>query len=315
MKRVGILLLLVAAIAAGGGVLYLRRGGTDPTVNTSPVTRGEIVDTVGATGTLQAVTTVQVGSQVSGTIASLGADFNSIVRKGQVIARLDPSLLQAQVEQAKANLSRSQADLERNKVQLVDAQTKYTRAKELAGKNLLPLSDLDAAKVAVDAAQAQLLSSQAQVTQAEATLNQNQVNLAHTIITAPIDGIVIQRSVDIGQTVAASLQSPTLFVIAADLTKMQVNANIDESDVGRIRPNQIVTFRVDAYPGQQFEGTVEQIRLQPKVVSNVTTYETIINVPNPDLRLKPGMTANLRVQIARRTDVMRVPNTAIRFRP
>ncbi len=315
MKRVLTLLLVIAAVGAGAGAYYMRRNGTEPTVNTAPVTRGDIIDTVGATGTLQAVTTVQVGSQVSGTISELNADFNSIVRKGQVIAKLDPSLLQAQLEQAKANLARSRADLERNRVELADAQTKYMRAKELAERQLLPLSDLDAAKVAVDAAQAQLVSSQAQVTQAEATLNQNQVNVEHTIISAPIDGIVIQRSVDVGQTVAASLQSPTLFIIAADLTKMQVNASIDEADVGRIRPGQTVTFRVDAYPDQQFEGSVAQIRLQPVVVQNVTTYGTIINVPNPELRLKPGMTANLRVQIATRSDVLRVPNAAIRFRP
>jgi HlyD family secretion protein len=315
MKRVLTLLLVIAAVGAGAGAYYLRRNGTEPTVNTAPVTRGDVIDTVGATGTLQAVTTVQVGSQVSGTISELNADFNSIVRKGQVIAKIDPSLLQAQFEQAKANLARSRADLERNRVELADAQTKYTRAKELAERQLLPLSDLDAAKVAVDAAQAQLVSSQAQVTQAEATLNQNQVNVDHTIITTPIDGIVIQRSVDVGQTVAASLQSPTLFIIAADLTKMQVNASIDEADVGRIRPGQTVTFRVDAYPGQEFEGSVAQIRLQPVVVQNVTTYGTIINVPNPELRLKPGMTANLRVQIATRSDVLRVPNAAIRFRP
>jgi HlyD family secretion protein len=315
MKRVLTLLLVIAAVGAGAGAYYMRRNGTEPTVNTAPVTRGDIIDTVGATGTLQAVTTVQVGSQVSGTISELNADFNTIVRKGQVIAKLDPSLLQAQVEQAKANLTRSKADLDRNRVELADAQTKYARAKELAERQLLPLSDLDAAKVAVDAAQAQLGSSQAQVTQAEATLNQSQVNVEHTIITTPIDGIVIQRSVDVGQTVAASLQSPTLFIIAADLTKMQVNANIDEADVGRIRPGQTVTFRVDAYPGQQFEGSVAQIRLQPVVVQNVTTYGTIINVPNPELKLKPGMTANLRVQIATRSDVLRVPNAAIRFRP
>jgi HlyD family secretion protein len=315
MKRVLTLLLVIAAVGAGAGAYYMRRNGIEPTVNTAPVTRGDIIDTVGATGTLQAVTTVQVGSQVSGTILELNADFNSIVRKGQVIAKLDPSLLQAQLEQAKANLARSRADLERNRVELADAQTKYMRAKELAERQLLPLSDLDAAKVAVDAAQAQLVSSQAQVTQAEASLNQNQVNVEHTIISAPIDGIVIQRSVDVGQTVAASLQSPTLFIIAADLTKMQVNASIDEADVGRIRPGQTVTFRVDAYPDQQFEGSVAQIRLQPVVVQNVTTYGTIINVPNPELRLKPGMTANLRVQIATRSDVLRVPNAAIRFRP
>jgi HlyD family secretion protein len=315
MKRAVIVLLIVAAIGAGAGAYYKLKGGAEVQVNTAPVTRGDIIDTVGATGTLQAVTTVQVGSQVSGNISWLGADFNSIVKKGQVIAKLDPSLFQAQVEQAKANLLKSQADVEHNRVALTDAQQKYSRAQELNVKQLETKADLDAAKIAVDSAQAMLQSSQASVTQAQATLNQNQVNLDHTIITAPIDGIVTQRSVDVGQTVAASMQAPTLFILAADLTKMQVNANIDEADVGRIRPNQTVTFRVDAYPTEDFVGTVAQIRLQPVVVQNVTTYGTIINVPNPDLKLKPGMTANLKVQIAKRSDVLRVPNASLRFRP
>jgi HlyD family secretion protein len=329
MKRAIIALVIIAAIGAGAGAYYVRRGGSDIQVNTSPVTRGDITDTVGATGTLQAVTTVQVGSQVSGNISYLGADFNSIVKKGQVIAKLDPSLFDAQLQQARANLGQSQAslakaksDLERAKVQLIDSQQKYTRTQELAAKKLLPQSDLDAAKIAVDTAQAMLQSAQATVTQSEAavtqsqaSVNQNQVNLQHTVITAPIDGIVIQRSVDVGQTVAASMQAPTLFIIAADLTKMQVNANIDEADVGRIRPSQTVTFRVDAYPTEDFSGSVEQIRLQPVVVQNVTTYATIIDVPNPALKLKPGMTANLKVQIAKRSNVLRVPNAALRFRP
>jgi HlyD family secretion protein len=329
MKRVIIGLLIVAAVGAGAGAIYIRRGGPEVQVQTSPATRGDIIDTVGATGTLQAVTTVQVGSQVSGNIQMLGADFNSIVKKGQVIARLDPSLFEAQLQQARANLNqtranlaKAQSDLERTKVQLVDAQQKYARSKELAAKSLLPQSDLDAAKIAVDSAQASLASqqatvaqTQAAVTQSQASVNQNQVNLDHTIITAPIDGIVTQRSVDVGQTVAASMQAPTLFVIAADLTKMQVNANIDEADVGRIRPGQHVTFHVDAYPTDNFEGTVSQIRLQPVVVSNVTTYGTVIDVPNPQLKLKPGMTANVKVEIAKRTDALRVPNAALRFRP
>ncbi len=329
MKRALVVLLIVAAIGAGAGAYYLRRGGTEIQINTSPITRGEIVDTVGATGTLQAVTTVQVGSQVSGNISYLGADFNSIVKKGQVIARLDPSLFDAQLQQARANLlqtranqAKAESELERNRVMLLDAQQKYTRARELASKSLLPQSDLDAAKISVDSAQASLASqqatvaqTQAAVSQSQASVNQNQVNLDHTVIAAPIDGIVTQRSVDVGQTVAASMQAPTLFVIAADLTKMQVNANIDESDVGRIRPGQHVTFRVDAYPTDTFDGTVSQIRLQPVVVSNVTTYGTVIDVPNPQLKLKPGMTANVKVEIAKRTDVLRLPNTALRFRP
>ena len=329
MKRLITGLLIITAIGAGAGAIYVRRGGPEPQVNTAPITRGDIIDTVGATGTLQAVTTVQVGSQVSGNIQWLGADFNSIVKKGQVIARLDPSLFDAQLQQiranltqARANLTKAQSDLERTKVQLLDAQQKYARAKELAARSLLPQSDLDAAKTAVDSAQASLASqqatvqqAQAAVTQSQASVNQSQVNLDHTIIAAPIDGIVTQRNVDVGQTVAASMQAPTLFIIAADLTKMQVNANIDESDVGRIRPGQHVTFRVDAYPTDTFEGIVAQIRLQPVVVQNVTTYGTVIDVPNPQLKLKPGMTANVKVEIAKRTDVLRVPTAALRFRP
>src|SRR5437016_3476994 len=315
MKRAIIALAIIGVIGAGAGAYYIKNKNTDITVNTSPIARGDIVDTVGATGTLQAVTTVQVGSQVSGNISWLGADFNSIVHKGQVIARLDPALFQAAVEQARANLAKSKADVEHNQVALVDAQQKYTRAQELAARSLLPQSDLDAAKIAVDSAQAMLQSSKATVEQAQANLNQAQVNLDHTIITAPIDGIVIQRSVDVGQTVAASMQAPTLFILAADLTKMQVNANIDEADVGRIRPGQHVTFRVDAYAGETCEGTVAQIRLQPVVVQNVTTYGTVIDVPNPQLKLKPGMTANVKVEIAKRTDTLRIPNAALRFRP
>jgi HlyD family secretion protein len=329
MKRALIGLLIVAAIGAGAGAYYIRRGGPEMQVMTSPITRGDIIDTVGATGTLQAVTTVQVGSQVSGNIQWLGADFNTIVKKGQVIARLDPSLFDAQLQQARANLNqtranlaKAQSDLERTKVQLIDAQQKFTRAKELAARSLLPQSDLDSAKIAVDTAQAMLASQQATVTQAQAavsqsqaSVNQNQVNLDHTTISAPIDGIVTQRSVDVGQTVAASMQAPTLFIIAADLTKMQVNANIDEADVGRIRPGQHVTFRVDAYPTETFDGTVSQIRLQPVVVQNVTTYGTVIDVPNAQLKLKPGMTANVKVEIAKRSEALRVANAALRFRP
>src|SRR3954464_13212672 len=329
MKRALIGLVIVLAIGAGAGAYYIRRGGPEIQVNTSPITRGDIVDTVGASGTLQAVTTVQVGSQVSGNISFLGADFNSIVKKGQVIARLDPSLFDAQLQQARANLqqtranlAKAQSDLERTKVQLTDAQQKYARAKELAARQLLPQSDLDSAKIAVDTAQAALQSQQATVTQtqaavsqSQATVNQNQVNLDHTTIEAPIDGIIIQRSVDVGQTVAASMQAPTLFIIAADLTKMQVNANIDEADVGRIRPGQHVTFKVDAYPTDTFDGTVSQIRLQPVVVQNVTTYGTVIDVPNAQLKLKPGMTANVKVEIAKKSDALRVPNAALRFRP
>ncbi len=316
MKKLVVTLLVLAA-AGGGAFWYYRYGkaAPKPTVSTAAVSRGDIVDTVGATGTLQAVKTVQVGTQVSGTIQALYADFNSLVKKGQVLARLDPSLFQTQIEQARANLIRSQADLERLKVSLEDAKTKATRARELSARSLLPRSDLDTAEVNVRVAEAQLKSSEAQVIQAQASLNQNDVNLQHTVIEAPIDGLVISRSVDVGQTVAASMQAPTLFVLAADLTKMQVVANLDESDVGRIRPGQRVTFRVDAYPNDQFVGTVSQVRLEPKVAQNVVTYATVIDVPNNELKLKPGMTANVNVEIARSANVLRVPNAALRFRP
>ncbi len=316
MKKALLTLLVLVAVGGGGYAYYKYRTKKPvPSVSTVAVTRGDIADRVGATGTLQAVTTVQVGTQVSGTIQNLYADFNSLVKKGQVLARLDPSLFQTQIEQARANLIRAEADVERLKVALDDANVKLTRARELSGRQLLAKSDLDAAETTARAAEAQVRSAEAQVTQARASLSQNDVNLQHTVIAAPIDGLVISRNVDVGQTVAASMQAPTLFILAADLTKMQVVANLDESDVGRIRPGQHVSFRVDAYPTDEFSGTVAQVRLQPIVQQNVVTYATVIDVPNPDLRLKPGMTANVNVEIARRSNVLRVPNTALRFRP
>jgi len=315
MKKV--ILTLVILGAAGGAFAYyqMHKAPPPPTVQTAVVQRGDITRTVGATGTLQAVTTVQVGTQVSGIVQDLYADFNTLVKKGQVIARLDPSTIETQIEQAKANLIRSQADLERQKVTADDARTKLKRAQELSVKNLIPRTDLETAEVNVRSAEAQIRSLEAGITQNEASLKQNQVNLEHTVITAPIDGLVISRNVDRGQTVAASMQAPTLFILAADLTKMQVVANLDESDVGDIRPQQRVTFHVDAYPAEEFVGQVTQVRLQPIMQQNVVTYATVITVPNPDLRLKPGMTANVNVQIARRSNVLRVPNAALRFRP
>jgi len=316
MKKAVVSLVLLGALGGSAYTYYRYRNvPPPPTVLTSPVTRGDIADTVGATGTLQAVTTVQVGTQVSGTIQTLYADFNSLVRRGQVLARLDPSLFQTQIEQARANLIRAEADLERLRVTLDDARTKLKRAQELAERQLIPRSELETAEVSVRSAEAQIRSSEAQVTQAQASLNQNEVNLQHTVITAPIDGLVISRNVDAGQTVAASMNAPVLFILAADLAQMQVLANLDESDVGRIRPGQRVTFQVDAYPAEDFTGTVSQVRLQPQVLQNVVSYSTVISVPNPDLKLKPGMTANVNVEIARKSDVLRVSNAALRFRP
>src|SRR3954447_312763 len=315
MKKLITIVIVLIAIGAVGAAYYVRRGGPEPTVTTLQISRGDVVDQVGATGTLQAVTTVQVGTQVSGTIDELYADFNSIVKKGQVIARLDPSILQTQVDTAKANLVNAEANLERQKAVVEDAQTKLTRARELASRNLLPKADLDAADATAKQAAAQLRSMESQIVQAQAAVNKAQVDLGHTVIAAPIDGIVISRNVDRGQTVASSMQAPTLFIIAADLTKMQVNANIDESDVGRMRPGQTVHFRVDAYPTEQFTGTVQQVRLNPTTVQNVVTYSTLIDVPNPGLKLKPGMTANVNIEIARKSGVLRLPAAALRFRP
>ena len=317
MTRKTLLIILgVAAIGASAwGYTRLRGGDAQPQIVTAAITRGDVVEAVGATGTLEAVTTVQVGTQVSGTVQALYADFNSIVRKGQVIARLDPSLIQTQIEQQRANLVRAEADLQRLRVGLADARVKLGRAKDLGGRGLIPQTEVEAAEVNVQTSEAQLQSAQAGVTQARANLNQQQVNLNHTVIAAPIDGIVISRNVDEGQTVAASMNAPVLFLLAADLTKMKVSANIDEADVGKIRPGQRVTFRVDAYAADDFEGTVTQVRLNPVTVQNVVTYQTVIEVPNPDLRLKPGMTANVNIEIARRDNVLRLPAGALRFRP
>src|SRR5919106_222740 len=314
MKKIFLFIVVLGAL--GGGYYYKVRTATaEPTVMTQPFTRADIVDTVGATGTLEAVTTVEVGTQVSGTVQDLYADFNSIVRKGQVIARLDPSLIQTQIEQQRANVTRAEADLERLRVSLADAQQKLSRAKELSARSLIPKTELETAEINVQTAQAQIRSSVAGLTQARSQLNTQQVNLGHTVIRAPIDGIVISRNVDQGQTVAASMNAPVLYSLAADLTKMQVIANIDEAEIGKMRPGQPVIFRVDAYAADTFHGTVEQVRLQPTTVQNVVTYATVISVPNEELKLKPGMTATVTIEVSRKNNVLRAPNAALRFRP
>ncbi|HEY0873424.1 MAG TPA: efflux RND transporter periplasmic adaptor subunit [Vicinamibacterales bacterium] len=314
-RKVTIFGALVAAATIAAGAFLGRTDAAGVDVGTDLVTRGSIVTNVSATGTLEAVTTVQVGSQVSGVIEALYADFNSIVRKGQVLARLDQSLFQAAIDQAQANLIRAEADYERVRVALTDADAKLARARELAARQLIPKNELDTAEVNRAVAETQVRSSAAAVTQARASLQQAQVNLDKTIIRSPIDGVVISRDVDVGQTVAASMSAPTLFQIAADLTQMQLNASIDESDLGVIKEGQAVTFRVDAYPDDVFRGVVKQVRLSPVVIANVVSYAAIITAPNPALKLMPGMTATLDVEVARRDDVLRVPAAALRFRP
>jgi HlyD family secretion protein len=318
LKRVLVVLVLLAVLGGGGYYVYEHYiKAQPPTLQlvTAMVSKGSVVQGIDATGRLQAVTTVQVGSQVSGTIKSLYADFNSQVKKGQVVAELEPSLFQTQVEQAEATVVRSQADVERSRVQLEDAKLKVARARDLANRKLLPQADLETAEANNRQAEAALKSAQAQLVQGQASLNQNKVNMGHTVITAPIDGVVINRNVDVGQTVAASMQAPTLFEIANDLSQMQVNANISESDIGLISTGQPVRFQVDAYPGQTFTGMVSQVRLNPVIEQNVVSYVTVISVPNPELKLRPGMTANVTVEVARADDTLRVPMSAVRFTP
>jgi HlyD family secretion protein len=307
-------LALTIPVIAAVGVLA-RRDHAAPAITTATVSRGDIVSAIAATGTVEAVTTVEVGSQVTGTIQSLNADFNSIVRKGQVLARLDPSIVQSTVEQARANLERAEADLERLNVARLDAERKLARAQDLSARQLIPRTEAEDAAIASQSAAAQVRSAEASVIQARASLRQAEVNLEKTVITSPIDGIVVARSVDVGQTVSASVSAPTLYVIAADMRSMQLKANVDEADVGRIAAGQSVTFTVDAYPNDTFRGVVEQLRLNPEIASNVVTYTAIVSAPNPELKLKPGMTANLTIEVARRSDVLRVPVAALRFRP
>lgn len=314
LKRL-ILTIVLLALTGLSAAIYARRGAAAPEIGTDVVSRGSIVRVVSASGTLEAVETVQVGTQVSGSVQTLSADYNSIVRKGQVLARLDPLLIQADITRAEAMLRGAEADRERLVVTVSDADTKLQRAEALAARQLIAATDRDAAEIAKKTAEAQLRAADAQVRQARATLSQQQVNLAKTVITSPIDGIVISRSVDVGQTVAASLQAPTLFTIAADLSQMQVNANIDESDLGAIREGMPVTFKVDAYPTDTFRGVVKQVRLNPVVQQNVVTYAAIVSAANAEFKLKPGMTANLTMEVARRDDVLRVPVSALRFKP
>ena len=317
MKRKAWIIALSVATLAGAGTVYDRLNASTerPNVVTGVITRGAIVETVEATGTLQPVDTVEVGSQVTGSVKTLGADFNSRVQAGQVLATLDPASIQAQVDQAAATVARLAAEVNRAKVTLADADNKLRRAEALAAEQLISAADLDTARSTRDAAQASVVSAQAQVVQGRASLDQARVSLGHTIIRAPSAGVVLARTVEIGQTVTSGLQTPTLFVIARDLQKMELQASVDESDIARVAAGQPVTFTVDAHGARAFAGTVSQVRLQPIVAQNVVSYTTMIDVENADLALKPGMTATVRIETARSDDTLRVPAAAVRFRP
>jgi HlyD family secretion protein len=345
-------------LIAGAAVTWRLASEAKPApYTTTTVRRQTIVKTISATGVLQAVTTVQVGTQVSGTISALYADFNSQVHKGQVIARLDPSQFQAQLAQANATwlsaqasqqaaqnnvlaadagVQAAQANIDHADAAVKDAQTSADRTRKLVEAGAAPamnlptaeaalaeaaaqkqqaLAQLNQAKAQAQASRSQVSQAQAQAAQAKAAVDLAQVNLNHTVIEAPIDGVVVARNVDVGQTVAASLQAPTIFLIANDLTRMQVLANIDEADVGQLQVGSKVAFTVDAYPNDSFHGSVSQIRLAPTTVQNVVTYTAVIDVANPALELKPGMTANVTVTVAERDNVLAIANAALRFRP
>lgn len=354
----GLTAAAAVAVLGGGGFAALRvaKGAQKLPVRyeTARAERGRISAKVTATGTLSALVTVQVGSQVSGRIESLRADFGSRVKKGDVIATIDSQLFRAALQQARANRSSALASLEKAKVQAEDAQRQADRSRGLAAQKLVSQADADTADANARAARAQVSLAQAAVEQAVAALQQAEVNLAYTTIVSPIDGVVVSRSIDVGQTVAASFQAPTLFTIAQDLSKMQVDTNVSEADVGRVRPGMKVSFAVDAYPEKRFEGTVRQVRDAAQTVQNVVTYDAVIDVDNPrleeprsgiptgrqperanpkleepqsgipmggrrpeesELLLKPGMTANVTFVYADRDDVLRIPNSALRFRP
>jgi HlyD family secretion protein len=316
-KRRLFILLAVVAVAAALAIWRWQAGDSKPKLQfeTSKVEQGKIIAKVTASGTLSAIVTVQVGSQVSGRIAALYADFNSPVKKGQLIAKIDPPLFQASVDQSRANLAAAQGNLAKAKVQAVDARRQYQRQKELAARQLNAQADLDTAQANADAADAQVTASEGVVAQTRAALQSAEVNLAYTNILSPTSGTVISRNVDVGQTVAASLQAPTIFVIAEDLAKMQVDTSVSEADVGRLKSGMSASFTVDAYPGEVFRGQVRQIRNAPQTVQNVVTYDAVIDVDNSELKLKPGMTANVTFVYAEKDDVLKVPNSALRFRP
>ncbi len=323
------LIVILTVLAVAAFAVFQLKGNDNPQYFTAKVDRGDISQVVEATGTVNAVTTVQVGSQVSGTVSRLYADFNSRVKREQVIAQIDASLFEGSLLQAKADLANAQASVATAKANFqkalalqVQTTGDYERAKALTAQRVMSAQQLDLAKANYDsavagasAAVAQVKQAEAQVQQREAAVSVAQTNLDYTTIRAPIDGTVIARNVDVGQTVAASLQAPTLFTIAQDLTKMQVYASTDESDVGAIKPNQRVTFKVDAYPKESFSGLVSQVRMNATTVQNVVTYNTIIDFDNPEMKLFPGMTAYITIPVTSAMNVLRVPNGALRYKP
>ena len=306
---------VLAAVVAFAGYMYFKKDNGVSAYRTAKVEKGEIVDAISATGTINAVTTVSVGSQVSGTLQQIFVDFNSRVTKGQVIALIDPRLLEAAVEQARANVDNAKASIEKAQVGVIDADRTNRRNQELVKPGFVAQSDVDSSQTAWEQAVAMKRSADAALQQSVAALRVAQTNLEYATIRSPVHGTVISRNVDVGQTVAASFQTPTLFSIAEDLTKMQVDTNVDESDIGRAALGQTVTFTVDAWPEKTFTGEVAQVRNSPIITQNVVTYNVVVRVDNRELLLKPGMTANVSIQVKKFSDVLKIPNAALRYRP
>jgi len=314
MKKYLVILAVVLLIFGIAGFFYLKRT-PEVSYKTARIERGTIVSTVAATGNLSAVTTVQVGTQVSGTIQKLYVDYNSRVKKGQAIAEIDPSLFSASIEQSQGNFLSAEANLQKAKVTLADAERTVNRNRKLLADGIISQSDYDVADTAWQSALTSVKAAEGSVTQTRGSLMQSKTNLHYSVIRSPVDGVVISRAIDVGQTVAASFQTPTLFTIAQDLTKMQIEVSVDEADISRIQPDQMTSFTVDSYPEQSFRGKVVQIRNAPIINQNVVTYITVVNVDNTDLKLKPGMTANVSIEVARKEDVLKLPPAALRFKP
>ncbi len=316
LTRTRLLWLIAIVLVVLFGFWRCTSGGPGaPEFQSAAVERGNIVSRVSTSGSLQAVVTVDVGSQVSGRIQELFADFNSTVKKGQKIAKIDPALFQAAVVQAEANVTAARANVTRLQITAEDAERQAKRASEVFAQRLISETERDNAVATARAARASVDQALGQLAQSRASLEQARTNLRYTDIVSPTDGVVISRAVNVGQTVAASLQAPIIFTIAQDLRAMEVHTNVAESDIGRLKKDMRVTFTVDAYPGEPFRGKIRDIRNAPQIVQNVVTYDAVIDVSNEDLKLKPGMTATVSVITDRREDVLGVPNAALRFRP
>jgi len=314
MKKYIIIAAVILLVAAVAGFAIFKRK-PEISYRTAKVERGAIVAKVAATGNLSAVITVQVGTQVSGTIQKLYVDYNSRVKKGQAIAEIDPALFRAAVEQAQGNYLSAEANKMKARIALDDAERTLKRNKKLLSDGILSQGDFDATDTAYQTALAALKGAEGSVAQTKGALLQARTNLNYSVIRSPVDGVVISRAIDVGQTVAASFQTPTLFTIAQDLTKMQIEVSVDEADISRIKLDQKASFTVDSYPEQSFKGKVVQIRSAPIITQNVVTYAVVVNVDNTDMKLKPGMTANVSIEVARKEDCLKLPPAALRFKP